>query len=255
MRLPEIREVKDPASPAVAWTENGRTVVEVDQALKGKERSKAIMSAVRLHEEGGLAALVLLPLLLKWGLLKHWGQEHTTAAALAGAGLVAGLALVVAPAVLDGEGRPRAADPPIVRTASSHFFLPTPTTTPTVVESRMTGAPSVLPTSSKVGPVPTRQVEPTATRPNTTRPATRRATRREPTPTPTVEPTPVPSTSGPDKTLAPPSASAASEASPPALDPVADALGDSLAEPSVEVARACLLQVDLDPLANVGVLC
>ena len=251
MRLPEIREVKDPASPAVAWTENGRTVVEVDQALKGKERSKAIMSAVRLHEEG-LAALLLLPLLLNvWGPLKHWAQEHTAAAALAGAGLVAGVALMVAPAVLDPEDRPRIAEPRIVDTASSHFSLPVPTTTPTVPKSTTTRRPTDLPTISEVRPVQTRRPEPTATHPTATRPATRRA----PTPTPTAEPTPVPSTSSPDKTLAPALTSAASAASPPVLEPVADASSGLSAEAIVAVERACLLEVDLDPLANVGVLC
>lgn len=250
MRLPKIREVKDPVSPAVAWSEDGRTVVEVDQALKGKERSKAIMSAVRLHEEG-LAALLLLPLLLNvWGPLKQWAQEHTAAAVLGGAGLVAGVALVVAPPALGPEDQPRIAEPPIVDTASSHFSLPSPTTTPTVPKSTTTTRPSVLPTVSDVRPLATRRPEPTATHPT----ATRRATRRSPTPTPTVEPTPAPSTSSPDKTLAPPLASAVSEASPPTLEPAVNAPGDQPAEPIVAVARACFLQVDLD-LANVGVLC
>ena len=252
MRLPEIREVENPASPAVAWTENGRTVVEVDKALKGKERSKAIMSALRLHEEG-LAALLLLPLLLNvWGPLKDWAQEHTAVAALAGAGVVAGVALVVAPAVLGPEDRPRIAEPPIIGTASSLFSLPLPTTTPTVSESSTTRRPSALPTVSEVRPVKTRRVEPTATRP----PATRRATRRAPTPSPTVEPTPLPSTAGPDKT---PASAPTSAVAVPAVEPVADAPSASPAEATVEATiaaeRACLLEVDLDPLANVGVLC
>lgn len=255
MKWPEIREVKNPVSPAVAFTEHGRTVVEVDEKLKGKARAAAIWAAVRMHEHG-LAALVGLPIVaFAWEPLKRWGRNHPGAAmgatAAAGSALTAGAVLLL-PMVLDGAEHPNIAEPPITVTATPVWpsqnppitrepkLQPThtPTTSATTTQewSRPTARPAIQ-TVTHPTRKPTRSArpQPTATKEP---PKTRAPEAPAPTSEVSADPTPPPATRQPPPPTPPPSGDASS-AEPPA--PTA-AGGD------------CLLRVDLDPLLEVCAL-
>lgn len=249
MRWPEIREVKNPVSPAVAFTEHGRTVVEVDEALKGKARAVAIWAAVRLHERG-LAALAGLPVLaFAWDPLKRWAHKHVgqamAATAATGSLLTAGAAFVL-PVILDDAPEPKIAEPP-----------------PVILTSAPTSPAQTLTTTGKPTRKPTGSATVNQDRPGTDlRPAARPATRpvRTPTrsthprPTTSVKPTETEIPSTPDPTpqglpADPPPTTAA--ATPP---PDNEASDTGPPAPAPAAAEGCLLRVDVDPLLEVCAL-
>lgn len=247
VRWPEIREVQNPVSPAVAFTENGRTVVEVDEKLRGKARAVAIWAAVRLHE-GGLPALVGLPILaIAWEPFKRWAQKHPGAAMAAttatGSALTAGVALVL-PMLLDGAQESKIAEPSVILTSALYSPWQSPSATrkptrePTGSATRNqdrpepTARPVTRPASQPAG-TPTRSVRPRPAA--TTEPP---ATEQRSTPNPAPQGEPADPTPHPSSAVPPP-AGEASAAGPPA--PTA-------------AAEGCLLQADVDPLLEACVL-
>lgn len=251
---PEIREVKNPAFRAHAFTENGRTVIEVDENLKGKERSRAILAAWREHERG-LAALIALPVLLYvWEPFKRWASKHPAGAVAAGVTYGGALALTVSylvTAPVSGTGRPvstphqvTATAPPgvLVSVTPTGSLTParTPRATPPATGSRPT--PASHPTgSARPEPATTRRPAPQTT---TSRPA----------------PPPTPDRSGPagvkqsapdvpESTRTRPPASDGTESSDaPAPAPTSEAPASG---PST---RDCLVRVEVDPLLDVCAL-
>jgi hypothetical protein len=254
VKWPEIREVKNPASPAVAFTENGRTVVEVDEKLKGKARAAAIWAAVRLHEQG-LAALVGLPLLaIAWNPFKRWAQKHPGAAmattAVAGSAATAAAALVL-PMLLDGAQEPKIAEPPGVLTPAPDR----PTQTPTITR-KPTRTPTASSTTAQDVPEPAARPEP--------RPVTlpvRTPTR--PAPPGSTAAGGVPETEEPDATRQSrsdeprPEGVVADPTPPPPQAPTLPTVEAASAPPGPEPASeagGCLLRVDVDPLLDVCAL-
>lgn len=250
VKWPTIREVKDPVSPAVAFTENGRTVVEVDENLKGKARAAAIWAAVRLHERGR-AALVTLPILaFVWDPLKRWSRQHiratrATAAAAKGA-LVVAASIITVIVLLNSAEQPKIADPPITVTA-----IPTrPSQSPHIIRKP---TPSATPTQGI--PEPAHSPEPTAravtwptVRPTTsTRSTPTRSTR--PRPTATAKP---PQTDAPEAPIPTPERVSADPTTPPTAATTPPA--DESVEPPAPAGDDCLLRVDLDPLLDVCAL-
>lgn len=245
---PEIREVKNPASPAVAFTENGRTVVEVDEKLKGKARAVAIWAAVRLHERG-LAALVGLPVLASsLDSLKRWTRQHPGAAmsATAAAGsAVTAVAALVLPMLLDGAQEPKIAEPPVILTAAPTWPTPSPPITR-------------KPTREPTGSATTLQEMPEPT----PRPETRLATRPVRTSKRSTPPGP-PAAGGPPETQKPdtPKPTVERVIADPTAPPVPAPTPPHAAEPAsvpppaaASAARGCLVHVDVDPLLDVCAL-
>lgn len=250
--LPEIREVKDPPSPAVAFTENGRVVVEVDENLQGKERSAAVFAAWRAHERGVGTLIPVAGLVYLWDPFTRWasqspGQAAATAAAGGGALLVAAGALAV---VLSGDGE----QPQPVRPSASYVAPPS-----TLPRTGITTSPA--PTS----PTPTvRAPDPTITRERGARKPTSMSTRTKPDrrPEPTRSMPRGPARTGrPERTAEPPPPSDRREESsesaeggatePPAPDRAASQIVTPT--PKMSPSRNCLVDVDLDPLPDLCV--
>lgn len=240
---PEIREVKNPATPAHAFTENGRTVIEVDERLKGRERSKAIFAAWREHERG-LAALVAMPVLAYlWEPFKRWAADHPLATMAIG--ITYGGAMVLAiPALLD-QDRPIMTPHPV--TESSSVDLWTTEQAPAETPTRASHASPTY-TRDRPGPIPQRTRD-------TRRPDTpRRSPAKRSTPgayasDPESHPSAVPALSA--------SATAGERPTPqpePSPQPAASPVSTERPPPSASGSRDCLLEVDVDPLLNVCAL-
>jgi hypothetical protein len=254
VRWPEVREVKDPASQAVAFYENGRLVVEVDEKLKGRERSRAIWTAMRSHE-GRLPALLPFLLLVGWEPIQRWLREHAAVAAMTTAAGSVSLLLLVPTAHHHGEP-PRLASPAATITVTA----PTPPagTAPTRTPVQPTSTtPSVEILASEEPTNPERR-DPTAAGPTETReePSTpaRSPTRRAATPS---------LSSSDPETLTPPPQASAAPASPVERRTEEESSAAPVDEPTVaprpeptpaSAGRDCLLRVDLDPLADACVL-
>lgn len=251
MTLPIIREVTDPAAPAIAYTENGKTIVEVDEQLKGKERSTAIMAALRAHDDS-LGGLILIPLLVYVvEPLTRWTRDHTpTVIATAGvAGAISATTLV--PWLLADDDQSPVAGPvstliatPALPAPTSGVILPSPEPT---VEAKPSARPSPMRTAPPTRPPtnsPTVRVKTPTPRPSGTRPPTRRPD-LTPTPTgaaPPSSPAPAgvaPKSPGPTASPSPTSRPTVSPTPQPTLTTAAD---------------NCLLELDLDPLLGVCLL-
>jgi len=253
VRWPEIREVKNPASPAVAFTEDGRTVVEVDEKLKGKARATAIWAAVRLHEQG-LAALIGLPLLaFVWDPLKRWARNDpgTALAATTAAGSVVTFAVGFSAPMLFDDAEPRRSAQPSV----------TVTTTTIAVSTRAPTTASRTPAARRQ---PTRR--PSASpalldRPDLARtpaPASRSTTRPTRTPAPSAQPrstrTTEPATPDAIRISGPGSGTAGPSPTPPPASAGAPP-GDTAANvpepaPATAGGRDCLVRVNVSPLLD-----
>lgn len=250
-----MREVEDPASPAVAFVEDGRIVVEVDAKLKGRERSRAIWTAMRAHE-GRLPALLPFLLLMGWEPIQRWLRDQAALAAMATATGSVSLLLLV-PTAHHHEDPPQVASPAatITVTASTSTTGPATTQSPTPARS---ATPSVQPPAVE-GESGADQRDPTVTGPPETRQATAAPTR-----SPTGRaPSPRPSPSDFDVTTPPPQASEAPAAARASQDLADQETTAPVDEPTVaprpeptpaSAGRDCLLRVDLDPLADACVL-
>lgn len=249
LHLPKIEEVDDPPSPAVAFLRGKHLVVEVDKKLRGKERSAAIMAALRAHGYRGIP--IAVPLVYLWDPVGRWARGHTGAAvAAAGTGaavLAAGAALLI-PALLDGEEQVTAAPTVVVtvRTTPSPKVRtpePTPSSTsrePTVIITM----PPATPDRTAPEPEPTRSrrpstapaPEPTSGAPSTTDPA------------PTATSSSPPESSGPSATDSPSTGPRPTD--PPTSDPPA-------AEPTITtVSETCtgLVHIEAGDLADICLL-
>lgn len=267
VKWPEVREVKDPASPAVAFYENGRIVVEVDEKLKGRERSRAIMAAYQAHERG-LAAFVPLPaLIVVADQVKRWTRDHTTAAlaTTAAAGGAVTLSLnVLGPMVLDGDTKPHMAQPSpaqsitvtVAPTMPSPSAKSTRTPTPTT-SSRSASAPSAVP--SPRGRTPTGRPsrtsrparEPTAlpTRSRSTQPTVT----KQATAPPVREAQTLADSPSPARTTTPPRAGGATP--PGRSTDAAEPPGLSTPPGQAAAGRDCLVELHVPRVVAAGVLC
>ncbi len=273
MKLPEIREVEDPASPAVAFTENGRTVVEVDAKLKGKERAAAILAACRAHELG-LGGLIAVPLLAAWEPLKRFTTEQPRLVLAAGAS-TGGAALVSAGvmtlALSSPSGTHQAESIPAQTTISrpstaaagpsTRVRPPTTTPSPRRTPKAVAAAPTHKPDTGRT------QAASSITRPATRPPATsspmatspaQSQRPRTPSVTPTREPAPgskPPSTppvqERPTQRRTPPQA----RVTPPRATPGTPARTPGPPPQVPSPGRDCLVEVRLPPVAQAGLLC
>lgn len=254
MRWPEVREVEDPASQAVAFYEDGKLIVEVDQKLKGRERSRAIWTAIRAHE-GRLPALLPLLLLVGWEPVQRWLRDHAAAAAMAGTAAAGSVTLLLAPLAFEQEDPPRLAAP----TATITVTVPTPDSGPPTTGSP-TPAKSAPPSDTLIRgeeePATSERREPAAASPTeasrTTSGPTRSPTRRASTPPPSVSEVTTPPPQGSDGLATPVERRTVEQ------DPVAPVVEPTVAprpEPTpASAGRDCLLRVDLSPLADACVL-
>lgn len=246
MLWPEIREVKDPPLSAHAFTENGRTVIEVDEKLKGRERSKAILAAWREHERG-LAALVAMPVLAYlWDPFKRWAAQHPLAAMAVG--ITYGGALVLAVTTVIEQDRPVVAPQPATEspwtTVMSPSYIWSPTRTQHVKPTRTPHAP---PMATEHRPAPA---------PRPTRDRQRPASTHRP---PTKRPTPKGAASAPEHrpSEAPGPSVTTNATDRPAPEPAASPRppdGIASPQPTTSPSRDCVLEVDVDPLLHVCAL-
>lgn len=247
--LPEIREVKDPPSPAVAYTENGRTVVEVDEKLTGRERSAAIFAAWWAHERRVTVVLPVAGLVYLWDPFVRWaarspGQATAAAAAGGGALVMAAGALAL---VLAGNGE----QPPTVRPSASYDASPS-----TLPRTLITASPtpvSPTPTVSTPDGTPTRERsarQPTSmstrTNPNR-RPEPTRSTPRGPARTARPQRTPEPPPPSEPRKESSESAAGGSTEPPAPVRPTPKAVTPT---PQTPPSRNCLVDVDLNPLLD-----
>lgn len=260
MKWPRIIEVKDAVIPAVAYEDDdGELIVEVDETLKGKERSTAIVSAVRSHKRN-LGSLVLLPIALyAWEPIKNVTRNHPGAAlttTAASVGLIA-TAITLPLGRDDGPSPEAAPDRTIVASAFSPTSSRSVTTSPTggrVPRTPRTSAPARAAVT---------------TRPPTIEGGRRPEPRPEPGPSRTREPTPKAKSTRSNSPGPEPSAGAAIEepVPTPLRSPEATTTGAASAEPVEEDSPSgapeppatstpkdgCLLGVELDPLLKVCV--
>lgn len=262
MKLPVIREVTDPAVPAVAFTEDDRTVVEVDKNLSGRERAAAIYAALRAHDDDNLGGLILIPLLAYvWEPLTRWVRRNpSTAVVTAGVATVV-TATTIVPWLLDGEQPVPGAGPQATLIVTSAPATPTSAAlTPSPEPTRGTPFSPTLQPTTKATVQPT--VKPTVLR---TAPPTRRPSS---TPTRVKTPTARPSdTRPPTRTAGPTPSRAAPPSNPPAgttpksptptAQPSAAPTPTATPEPQpapTEAANTCLIELDVDPILGLCLL-
>jgi hypothetical protein len=128
----EIREVSPAYAPAVARREppddpNGKVIVDVDAQLRGQDREDAIQSALLPYRQGW-RALIPVPLLA----LMH--ECHRTAAAVAGAGVVA--VIGVTTLVSDGIGDPVRPGVAAIATQTTEIIQPSPASPTSIAPTR-----------------------------------------------------------------------------------------------------------------------
>lgn len=275
MKWPRIVEVENAPTPVVVYEdEDGELIVEVDADLKGRERASAIIAAVRSHKRN-FGSLILLPIALyAWEPIKYATRQYPGAAlstTAASVGLIT-TAAVLPVAQIDSTP-PLAASPPprtvvatVTETSSPGHTLAAPSVTPSSASPSVRRTPrtpreipSAVPT--RVAPVSTRAPAPKSTRRPTTRPSRHREPERSATPRASAsKPTGPEATSPPagaaDIDTTPTQGPDAPTASPP--DPgtvdteeTGQAVPDPVPQPPPD--RDCLIEVNLDPLANVCV--
>lgn len=279
MRWPRIVEVENAPTPVVVYEdEDGELIVEVDAELKGRKRASAIIAAVRSHKRN-FGSVILLPIALyAWEPIKsatvvHPGVAISTTAA--SAGLIATAAVL--PSALDDHTDPLEAAPlrtivatvtatpapapaPARTPAASSTARPTPRATPRATRTR---PPVRVTRASPDAPVPRVAQQPATRRPEP-RPSRDRQPSKGPTPKasaskPANRATTAPPVGGADvDSLATPTSepgdNPAQPPDPSAVDtePTGRAAPDDPA-PQPPPGRDCLIEVNLDPLANVCV--
>lgn len=276
MKWPRIIEVENAPTPIVVYEdEDGELVVEVDADLKGRERASAIIAAIRSHKRN-FGSIILLPIALyAWEPIKNATRQYPGAALSATAasvGLIATTAVL--PIVQDDNAQPLTAAPPPLRTVVATVTAtlspartpasPTaasPTVSPPVRHTPRTPREIPSPPPTRVAPAGTRAPAPDSTRRPTTRPSRHRQPERSATPRAST------STSTSPAETAPPAGAADIDTTPtqgpdmPTTSPPDPGTVDSeeTSQPVPEPApqpppgRDCLIEVNLDPLANVCV--
>lgn len=251
--LLEIRPTADAVTDAIAYEENGRIVVEVDDTLTGRKRRAAIMAALAPYLHG--PRILALPVLLAaWRLSRKVVEHPQIASALAGtaATVAAGAVALTAVGVWDQQGPPPYAEPAATLiytvTTSRPNATPAPSTATRTTPSRDVGAPSSgrpEPSDTSVRPswiqpsrTPRATVAATSSARPTKPPPTR--TRAASTPKPTVDAVAA-AEDRPEPTSAPPPTTAD--------ESTVDAAAD---KPPASTSRDCggIVDVDvnLDPL-------
>jgi outer membrane biosynthesis protein TonB len=256
VKWPVIREVTDPAAPAVAYDEDGVTVVEVDKNLTGKERAEAIYAALR-DDDNSLGGLILIPLLAYvWEPLTRWVRRNpSTAVVTAGVATVVTASTIV-PWLLDGEHPIPGAGPQATLIVTSAPATPTSAAlTPSPEPTRGAPASPTLQPTTKATLQLTVRPTPLRTAPPTRQPSS--------TPTRVKTPTPRPSdTRPPTRTAGPTPSRAATPSNPPrgtTPTPTAQPSPTPTAAPTPQptlttAADDCLLEVELTPLLDLCVL-
>lgn len=241
MHLPllEIRPTADAVTDAIAYEENGRIVVEVDDTLTGRKRRAAIMAALAPYLHG--PRILALPVLLAaWGLSRKVVEHPQIASALAGtaATVAAGAVVLTAVGVWDQQAPPPYAEPVATLIYTVTTIRPSATPAPSTPSIRREDSGRPEPIDTSVPPSwmqPSRTPRATATSsPRPTKPPPTR-TRAASTPKPTVEAVAA-AEDQPEPTSAPPPTTAE--------EPTAD-------EPPASTSRDCGgivdVEVHLDP--------
>lgn len=247
MKLPlEIRPISDAVMPAIAYEEDGRIVVEVDDTLIGRHRLAAVMAALAPYLEGP-RALLLPALVVGWGLADTLGRHARLSSAVAStaATVAVGAGALAIIGVWDQPGQPP-------QTVSPAPLIITVTTI------RPDASVSAAPPSASATPPPPRTSQ--------TPDASEQPTRIPPSRTPRVAAT---ATGSPRATKPPPTRSATAVATPTVQDVAEEqpetptAVPLATAEPTVEAsidqpaeaaAAGCGIHVDVDPLADICLL-